>query len=115
LASSNCHTPMYFFLGNLSVFDILFSSVRQCNFFSLLGIPNNHMIWIQYFLLTQGFLFFVTCQYNLSLLYSWNHVFFDYHEVSRGNGLYSSSLSVPSLSSIYALLHCIMQSLFHSI
>ena len=27
LTSSNLHTPMYFFLGNLSVFDIFFPSV----------------------------------------------------------------------------------------
>ncbi|XP_049713347.1 olfactory receptor 958-like [Elephas maximus indicus] len=29
LASSNLHTPMYFFLGNLSVFDIFFPSVSS--------------------------------------------------------------------------------------
>ncbi|XP_004870992.2 putative olfactory receptor 10D4 [Heterocephalus glaber] len=29
LASSNLHTPMYFFLGNLSVFDILYPSVNS--------------------------------------------------------------------------------------
>uniref|UniRef100_H0W5X2 G-protein coupled receptors family 1 profile domain-containing protein n=1 Tax=Cavia porcellus TaxID=10141 RepID=H0W5X2_CAVPO len=29
LASSNLHTPMYFFLANLSVFDILFASVNS--------------------------------------------------------------------------------------
>ena len=29
LTSSNLHTPMYFFLGNLSVFDIFFPSVSS--------------------------------------------------------------------------------------
>uniref|UniRef100_A0A8D2DQS6 G-protein coupled receptors family 1 profile domain-containing protein n=1 Tax=Sciurus vulgaris TaxID=55149 RepID=A0A8D2DQS6_SCIVU len=46
LASSSLHTPMYFFLGNLSVFDILFPSVNSPKMMASL-VGRSHIISYQ--------------------------------------------------------------------
>ncbi|KAL1781795.1 olfactory receptor 10D4 [Sigmodon hispidus] len=46
LASSNLHTPMYFFLGNLAVFDIFFPSVNSPKMMDCL-VGQSHIISYQ--------------------------------------------------------------------